>query len=168
MELFLTSLRNEVDELHRNSVRLKFIGNREGFPDKLGDMIRTTEDKTVSNTGLNLIIAANYGGRWDITNACRKIAFLVSRNELKSEDVNEELITGYLSLAGLPEPDLFIRTGGEQRISNYLLWQCAYSELYFSDVLWPDFSEADFDASIMWFEGRQRRFGRTTEQIREK
>ena len=168
MELFLTSLRNEVDELHKNNVLLTFIGNRDGFPEKLTELISTTESRTASNSGLKLVIAANYGGRWDIANACREIANDVSAGKYSLNEINEKKISGYLSLSGFPEPDLFIRTGGEQRISNYLLWQCAYSELYFSDVLWPDFSEDHFDEAIEWYRGRQRRFGRTDGQVKER
>jgi len=167
MELFVTSLRNEVAELHKNNVALTFIGERTGFSKKLSNMINSTEQDTALNSGLQLVIAANYGGRWDITNACKKIVSKACEGELTSSDVDESMITSHLSLYGLPEPDLFIRTGGEQRISNFLLWQCAYSELYFCDVLWPDFNESHFDESLQWYEGRQRRFGRTDEQIKD-
>ncbi|MGK0296906.1 MAG: undecaprenyl diphosphate synthase [Gammaproteobacteria bacterium] len=167
MKLFLTSLRNEVDELHKNNVALTFIGERTGFSKKLVDMINSTEEDTALNSGLQLVIAANYGGRWDITDACKKIVSKACQGELTSSDVDESMITSHLSLYGLPEPDLFIRTGGEQRISNFLLWQCAYSELYFCDVLWPDFNENHFDESMQWYEGRQRRFGRTDEQVKD-
>lgn len=160
MELFLNSLKNEVSELHKNGIRLRFIGDRQAFPAKLQELITATESKTRDNQGLTLVIAANYGGRWDITEACRRISAKVQANLLAPADIDETLVHDNLSLADLPDPDLFIRTGGERRISNYLLWQCAYSELYFCEVLWPDFSPADFDDAVTWYEGRQRRFGR--------
>jgi undecaprenyl diphosphate synthase len=160
MELFLSSLRSEVDDLHKNNVRLKFIGDREVFPGKLKQLISATEVMTAGNAGLQLVIAANYGGRWDITRACKQIASDAVSRGLNPEDIDEPLVQKYLSLGDLPEPDLFIRTGGEQRISNYLLWHSAYSELYFSEALWPDFNSEELDTALQWFEGRQRRFGR--------
>ena len=168
IELLLTSLRNEVEELQRNKVLLKFIGDRNGFPEKLSKLISMTEHKTAKNRGLKLVIAANYGGRWDITNACQEIITKVMREELTPDEIDESIIQEHLELSEFSEPDLFIRTGGEQRISNYLLWQCAYSELYFCDVLWPDFSEVHFDDALSWYKGRQRRFGRTDEQLVEE
>lgn len=164
MELFLTSLRSEVEDLHKNNIRLTFIGDREGFPARLQQMIAASEEKTASNAGLQLVIAANYGGKWDITRACRQIAEAVRNGRVQGTAVDENLVRSYLSLADVPDPDLFIRTGGEQRISNYLLWHCAYTELYFTDLLWPDFDAAAFDEALAWFEGRQRRFGRVAEQ----
>ena len=163
MELFLTSLRNEVDELHANGVRLEFIGDREGFPVKLQQLISASESKTAGNDRLRLIVAANYGGKWDITRACRQIAEAACEGRLNIAAIDENLVRRYLSLTQIPDPDLFIRTGGEQRISNYLLWHCAYTELYFTDLLWPDFNPAAFDEALAWFEGRQRRFGRVAE-----
>lgn len=160
MDLFLNSLRGEVDDLHANNVRLEFIGDRGNFSDKLQQMIATSEARTAANTGLRLVIAANYGGKWDITRACRRIAEEVRAGHIQIDTINEEMVRTYLSLADAGDPDLFIRTGGEQRISNYLLWQCAYTELYFTDLLWPDFDAAAFDAALAWYEGRQRRFGR--------
>ena len=160
MELFLNSLKNEVAELHKNGIRLRFIGDRQAFPPKLQELISATESKTLENSGMILVIAANYGGRWDLTDACRRISTKVQAGLLAPADIDENLVHDHLSLADLPDPDLFIRTGGERRISNYLLWQCAYSELYFCEVLWPDFSPADFDDAVTWYEGRQRRFGR--------
>lgn len=165
MDLFMTSLRSEVDDLHKNNVSLSFIGDRDGFSDKLQKLISLSESKTQKNRGLKLVIAANYGGRWDITRACRQIAEAVHQGQLQTSAIDENLVQSWLSLANLPEPDLFIRTGGEQRISNYLLWHCAYTELYFTDLLWPDFTTAAFDKALEWFEGRQRRFGRIDEQI---
>lgn len=164
MDLFITSLRDEVEDLHRNNIRLSFIGGRDAFTEKLRASIETSETLTRNNTGLHLVVAADYGGRWDITRACTEIAEEVSRGRIKPSDIDESLVSGHLCLAGMPEPDLFIRTGGEQRISNYLLWQCAYSELYFTDVLWPDFTAAELDRALDWYSGRQRRFGRVDEQ----
>jgi len=165
MELFLTALRSEVDDLHRNNIRLTFIGNREKFPDKLIKLISSSESKTENNTGLKLVIAANYGGRWEITRACQQIAESVRQGQLQPAEIDENMMSQYLAFPGIPEPDLLIRTGGEQRISNYLLWHCAYSELYFTDLLWPDFDDTAMDTALSWFESRQRRFGRTSEQI---
>ena len=167
LDLFMTALNEEVDALHENDVRLKFIGERSAFPDKLQETIATAEKLTESNKGLNLNIAANYGGRWDIVEVARKLALQVTNQDLKVDDINENLFSQQLSLASLPEPDLFIRTGGEQRVSNYLLWQLAYTELYFTDLLWPEFSQKALDDAINWFEGRQRRFGKTSEQIQK-
>lgn len=164
MELFLASLRSEVDDLHKNNISLSFIGNRDVFPDKLQKLIALSETRTQMNTGMKLIVAANYGGRWDITRACQQIAQAVCDGRLMPAEIDESLVQSHLSLANLPDPDLFIRTGGEQRISNYLLWQSAYTELYFTDLLWPDFSAAEFDNALEWYDGRQRRFGRLDQQ----
>lgn len=163
MELFLGSLRNEVDDLHRNNVRLEFIGDRTAFPAGLRDLIAASEARTAANNGLRLVIAANYGGKWDITQACRAIAIKVRDRLLQPDQIDEAQVRRHLSLPDIPEPDLFIRTGGEQRISNYLLWHCAYTELYFTDLLWPDFDAAALDAALEWYKGRQRRFGRINE-----
>jgi len=168
MDLFISALKNEVEELNKNNVVLKFIGDRHQFPIKLVNMVESSEKQTESNTGLNLFVAANYGGRWDIINACQKIADDVKQGKLESGNISDSEMSSYLSLSGYPEPDLFIRTGGEQRISNFLLWQCAYSELYFCDELWPDFNEEQLLKAIDWFEGRQRRFGLTMEQLEDK
>ncbi len=165
MDLFLSALKSEVDELHVNNVTLKFIGDRNGFPSKLTDMIRNTELQTENNSGLKLFVAANYGGRWDIVQACRHLADDVLNGKLSVSEIDESRISDQLSLSECSEPDLFIRTGGEQRISNFLLWQCAYSELYFCEDLWPDFSPAHLQKALQWYAGRQRRFGLTTQQI---
>ncbi|MEX2524809.1 MAG: isoprenyl transferase [Gammaproteobacteria bacterium] len=164
MDLFITSLRDEVDELHKNNIRLSFIGGRDTFTTKLRASIEDSEARTRNNTGLHLVVAADYGGRWDITRACTGIAEEIMQGRLKPMDINESMFAAHLCTAGMPEPDLFIRTGGEQRISNYLLWQCAYSELYFTDVLWPDFSDTELERALSWYGGRQRRFGRIDEQ----
>jgi undecaprenyl diphosphate synthase len=165
LDLFISSLEEQVDDLHEHGVRLCFIGARASFPEKLKNSITTAERKTAGNSGLQLNVAADYGGRWDIIRACRQIADEVLAGKLKPEAIDEAIFAKHLCLAGLPDPDLFIRTGGEQRISNYLLWQCAYSELYFTEVLWPDFTPQVLDEALDWYTGRQRRFGRTGEQI---
>jgi undecaprenyl diphosphate synthase len=165
LDLFISSLEEQVDDLHEHGVRLCFIGARASFPEKLKSSITTAERKTAGNSGLQLNVAADYGGRWDIIRACRQIADEVLAGKLKPEAIDEAIFAKHLCLAGLPDPDLFIRTGGEQRISNYLLWQCAYSELYFTEVLWPDFTPQVLDEALDWYTGRQRRFGRTGEQI---
>lgn len=167
LDLFLKSLQQEVERLHENRVRLLFIGDRSAFGDELRQAIEAAEARTAENTGLRLAIAANYGGRWDILNAARRLARAVAEGQIAPDAVDESDLQAGLSLANLPEPDLFIRTGGEQRISNFLLWQLAYTELYFTDSLWPDFDEAALDEAIDWFANRQRRFGRTGEQLSE-
>jgi undecaprenyl diphosphate synthase len=165
MELFSGAREQEVEKLNTNGVRLRVIGDRGQFPQKLRDRIVDVEHVTSNNQGLNLVIAANYGGRWDVTQATRQIAEDVAAGRLQPESVTEELISSRLSLPDLPEPDLFIRSGGERRISNYLLWQLAYTELYFTDCLWPDFDEIEFDKALESFATRQRRFGMTGDQV---
>jgi undecaprenyl diphosphate synthase len=167
MNLFMSALDSEVKKLHKNGVRLRIIGDISAFSPELQQRIHAAEALTADNTTLQLNIAANYGGRWDITQACRKLAERVKAGELQAEAITPELIQQQLSLAELPEPDLFIRTGGEQRISNFLLWQLAYTELYFTDLLWPEFNEKAFDEALASFAGRQRRFGRTGEQVEQ-
>ncbi len=165
MELFVSALDEQISDLHRNEVNVRFIGDMSRFPDKLQASINSAHEMTGNNTGLQLRVAANYGGRWDITHAFHLIIERVHSGEIKISDIDEELIGSALELADLPEPDLFIRTGGERRISNYLLWQLAYTEMYFSDIYWPDFSIEKFQEACEWFENRQRRFGRTSEQV---
>jgi undecaprenyl diphosphate synthase len=165
MDLFIRSLRKEVKRLNRNQVKLKVIGDRTAFSQKLQNQIDEAEQQTASNQGLLLQVAANYGGRWDIAQAARCVAESVAAGVLSPDQVDEQTLARHLSFADLPEPDLFIRTGGEKRISNFLLWQCAYTELYFTDLLWPDFDDQALDAAIQDYSGRQRRFGRTGEQI---
>lgn len=164
MELFLRTLEREVDRLARHNVRLRLIGDREQFSPRLQEQIQRGEERTASNTGLQLVIAASYGGRWDIAQAAARIAAEAAAGNLEPADVTPERLDGFISTAGLPEPDLFIRTGGERRISNFLLWQFAYTELYFTDVLWPDFREPELAAAFADFARRQRRFGLTSEQ----
>ncbi len=165
MELFIRALQQEVKSLNKNNVRLRMIGDLSALPEKLQKLILKAQELTRNNTGLTLVIAANYGGRWDITQAARQIAQQVAAGELQPETIREETVQQFISISDLPEPDLFIRTGGEQRISNYLLWQLAYTELYFTETLWPDFDDTDFEVALASFAGRQRRFGRTGEQV---
>ena len=165
MELFFTALNREIKRMHKRNVRLRIIGDISPFSDKLQQLIRESENITAANDGLLLQVAANYGGRWDITQAARKLAVRVENNELSPEQITESELARSLSCADVPDPDLFIRTGGEKRISNFLLWQCAYTELYFCETLWPDFSKDDLLAAFQDYAGRQRRFGRITEQM---
>jgi len=166
MELFMVALKQEVKRLHKNNVRLRVIGDKTGFAEKLQNRIREAEQYTAGNTGLILQIAANYGGRWDITEAVRKIAVDVKSGRLQPAEITEAIVSAELSYSDLPDPDLFIRTGGEQRLSNFLLWQSAYAELYFTDTLWPDFGAEAFSAALDSFGKRQRRFGLTGEQVK--
>ena len=165
MKLFFDALQREVEELHRNKVRLTFVGDRTGLQPALVEKIEQAEDQTAENDGLTLIIAIAYGGRWDIVNSAQRLAMRVKNNELRPEDIDESSISSELQLAEFPDPDLLIRTGGEQRISNFLLWNLAYAELWFTDRLWPDFGPQDFDDAIEHFAQRQRRFGHTGEQV---
>lgn len=159
MGLFLAALQKKVAKMHKNGLRLKVIGDRSRFPAEIQAGIRDAEALTAANTGLTLTIAADYGGRWDILQAANRLMA-----EGKSE-ITEDDLSRCLSLAEAPEPDLFIRTGGETRISNFMLWQMAYAEFYFTDALWPDFDAAEFDRAISSFRVRERRFGRTSEQL---
>ena len=165
MGLFMTALEQEARKLHEYNVCLEVVGERRALNDMLRKRITQAEELTRANTGLRLIIAANYGGRWDVTRACRKIATLVRDAKLDPESITPELVEGYLSLPELPAPDLFIRTGGEMRISNFLIWHLAYTELYFTDTLWPDFDRRSFDTALSAYARRQRRFGLTSEQV---
>jgi len=167
MDLFVNTLKKEVGALDRNGVRLRFIGDRSAFSDKLRGLIEDSEQQTRDNTQLELVIAANYGGQWDITQALRSIAGRVAAGELLPAAITQDVIAAEISLADLPAPDLFVRTGGERRISNFLLWQLAYTELYFTDVLWPVFDERELDAALLWYANRQRRFGRTGDQVEQ-
>jgi len=165
MGLFLMALQREVKKLHKNGVRLKIVGDVSAFDEKIQKNIIKAEELTKDNKSLVLNIAANYGGQWDITQAVKSLALKVEAGELKADDITSDLISQNLSMSDLPEPDLFIRTGGEQRISNFLIWQLAYSELYFTDTLWPDFDRPAFEIALKSFAGRQRRFGHTGEQV---
>jgi undecaprenyl diphosphate synthase len=164
MRLFVTALDKEVSKMHANDVRLKVVGDLSRFDAQLQKMIQTAETKTANNKGLTVTICANYGGRWDIVQAFNRLQL-----ELKAGDeITEDQLAPYLSMAYAPEPDLFIRTGGETRISNFLLWQLAYSELYFSDTFWPDFDANSLDEAIKSYNSRERRFGRTSSQVMDQ
>jgi len=167
MDLFMVALQREVKRLKRNNVRLRIIGERSAFSEKLQQRIAQAEADTEGCDGMLLQIAANYGGRWDITRATRRLAQRVAAGQLLPDQIDESAIAAELSFAGLPDPDLFIRTGGEQRISNFMLWQCAYTELYFTDTFWPDFDADAYSAALDFYAGRQRRFGLTGEQVEE-
>ncbi len=168
MNLFSLVLKRETAKLLKKGVCLKFIGNRNALTPRLQSKISESEEVTKNGARLTLIIAANYGGRWDIAQAFRKLAELVERGELKASEISEEDFQSHLSFSDLPEPDLFIRTGGEKRISNFMLWQLAYTELYFTPALWPDFDENAFQQAIDDYAGRERRFGYTGDQIEAK
>lgn len=165
MELFVKAIRSELNKLHESNIRIQFIGELSRFSDGLLKEIKTATDKTAGNTGMFLNIAVNYGGRAELVNAVAAIAEKVKNGELDSAGITEETIAQHTWLADCPEPDLFVRTGGEQRLSNYLLWHLAYTELAFTDTLWPDFSGEELDAIIENFSSRQRRFGQTGEQV---
>ncbi|MCK5480498.1 MAG: di-trans,poly-cis-decaprenylcistransferase [Gammaproteobacteria bacterium] len=167
MGLFVHTLKKEVGALDRNGVKLRFIGDRAAFPANLQTLINESEAQTRANTRLDLVIAANYGGQWDITRAFKSLAGRIQSGELHSEDITTDIIADEMSISDLPLPDLFIRTGGEQRISNFLLWQLAYTELYFTEVLWPAFDERQLDEALLWYANRQRRFGRTGDQVEQ-
>ena len=163
MELFVMALEREVDKMHKNGVRLKVVGDLTRFDARLQELIAQGEALTAGNERLTLTVCANYGGRWDVLNAVN--AWL--KEHPGGKDVSEAELAGYLSMAYAPEPDMFIRTGGEKRISNFLLWQLAYTELYFTDTLWPDFDAKALDTAIASYQKRERRFGRTSEQLLE-
>jgi undecaprenyl diphosphate synthase len=164
MQLFQMALSNEVDKLHRNGVRLRVVGDTQRFDPTICRLIEQGERLTADNRRLTLTVAANYGGRWDIMQALSR---LLQENHLAAGEIREEMLAPYLAMSYAPEPDLFIRTGGEQRISNFLLWQLAYSELYFTERLWPDFDAAALDEAIASYRARERRFGRTSEQLEQ-
>ncbi|KPH60988.1 UDP pyrophosphate synthase [Pseudoalteromonas porphyrae] len=167
MELFLFVLSKEVKKLHKNNVKLTIIGDLSRFSDTLRKKVDAAHQLTVDNTGLQLNIAANYGGRWDIANAAKQLGKQVAAGELDPNDITEEHLASQMSMQDQVEPDLLIRTGGDLRISNFLLWQVAYAELYFTDTLWPDFNEAAFADAIACYVARERRFGCTGEQIKQ-
>ncbi|GMQ83825.1 MAG: polyprenyl diphosphate synthase [Gammaproteobacteria bacterium] len=167
MDLFVRTLKKEVNRLDRNNVRIQFIGDRSAFDPKLHRMMDAAERQTAENDGLTLVIAANYGGRWDLVEAAKRMAARAVAGELSIDEIDSETLGRELCNANLPEPDLFIRTGGEQRISNYLLWQLAYTELYFTDLLWPEFDTEAFDEALRSFACRQRRFGKTGDQVEQ-
>jgi undecaprenyl diphosphate synthase len=166
MALFVSLLEREIRNLHLNRVRLRVIGDLTAFEPKLQQLIKDSESLTASNEGLNLTIAANYGGRWDMLQAMRTMLMSKPQLAVQPDLIGEADLSSFLAMADAPEPDLFIRTGGEQRISNFLLWHLAYTELYFTDTLWPDFDEHSFDQALASYRARERRFGRTSEQLK--
>ncbi|HHX8655777.1 TPA: isoprenyl transferase [Vibrio diabolicus] len=166
MELFITVLSSEVKKLHKNNLRLRVIGDTSRFSERLQKKIVEAENLTAGNTGMVINIAANYGGKWDITEAAKMLALKARNGEIRVEDINEQLITEHLTMADLPEVDLLIRTSGECRISNFMLWQMAYAEMYFTPEYWPEFDEDSLVEAVTWFINRERRFGCTGEQIK--
>lgn len=166
MDLFMFVLTREVKKLHKNNIRFQVIGDVSRFSDKLIKKITEAEKLTENNNDMVLSIAANYGGRWDIAHAAKKVAEKVAEGNLSIDDINEQVLDEETSLYGLPELDLLIRTGGDFRISNFLLWQAAYAEFYFSDILWPDFKEEAFLTALNSFHQRERRFGQTGDQVK--
>jgi undecaprenyl diphosphate synthase len=165
MLLFVEVLQREIDELHQQGIQFRFIGEREQLPELLRRRVADAEARTAGNQRMTLVLAVAYGGRWDIVEATRRIAMKVRAGEIDPTDIDEAMLGRHMALAGLPSPDLLIRTGGEQRVSNFLLWDLAYTELFFTDALWPDFGAAQFGEALAFFSGRQRRFGRTGEQV---
>lgn len=165
MDLFLTALGNEMRDLDKNGVKIRFIGDRTNIPANVQRAMEDAETQTADNQKLTLVIAVSYGGHWDIAQAAQQIVHQVLAGELKVEDISETHLNEYISTVGLEPPDLFIRTGGEQRISNFLLWQMAYTELYFTETLWPEFDEGALDKALEDYANRQRRYGMTSEQI---
>ncbi len=168
MSLFMLVLERETAALIRHNVSMRFIGDRSAFSGSLQEKIAAVEQQTSHCTGMVLLIAANYGGRWDILQATQKLAVKLVSGELSTQELTEQVLNQEISTFGLPEPDLFIRTGGEQRISNFLLWQLAYTELYFTDKLWPEFDEQALQEAFKAYASRQRRFGMTSEQIQSQ
>lgn len=165
LELFDISLKDYREEAHNANIKLRFIGDMSPFPQTLYRSIEIAQNHTINNTGLELVVAVNYSGRWDITNACIKLNQKIQDSSIAIEDINESLFSQFLCLSDLPYPELLIRTGSEQRLSNYLLWHLAYTELYFEDCLWPDFTTEHLQKAIKWYSKRQRRFGCTSDQI---
>ncbi len=165
MSLFVEVLKREIRTLDKNSIRVRFIGARDQLSGRLQKMLADAERRTVNNARMNLVLAVAYGGRWDILNAVRDLAAEVERGVKKADEITEADLASRLSLAGLSSPDLLIRTGGEHRISNFLLWDMAYSELYFTDTLWPEFTADDLERALAFYANRERRFGKTGEQV---
>ena len=165
MKLFLFALQREVKKLHRNNIRLQIIGDRSKFSPVLQEHMERAEALTVDNTRMTLVIAANYGGHWDITRAARRLAERVEQGELRADAISESLLQSQLEIGDLPPPDLLIRTAGEQRISNFLLWHLAYTEFYFADVFWPEFKHGEMLKALRAYANRKRRFGQTDDQV---
>ena len=168
MELLGNALETQTKKLNENGVRLKLLGDMSRFSDKIQKLAASAQEATAANNTLFFNVAINYGGRWDIVQACQKLAVKVAAGEIQPSDITEEAINMQLSTTGMPDPDLFIRTSGEYRISNFLLWQAAYSEFYFTDVLWPDFNEDEFTEALIKYTNRDRRFGNATDAITTK
>lgn len=167
MTLFLNTLKGEIEKLNQNNVQLRMVGSLTRFKEPLRQWIEKSQQLTAKNTGLKLIIAVDYSGQWDIIQAAQALARQVKAGTLQSEDITQDLFANYLSLSDLPPPDLLIRTSGEYRISNFLLWQLAYTELYFTETLWPDFNEEELHKAFLFYSQRERRFGYTSEQLSE-
>jgi len=167
MQLFIVALQREVKKLHKNKIRLRVMGDLSAFSEKIQGLVAESEALTANNDAMTLVIAANYGGQWDIAQAARRMAEDVAAGRLQPSDINEQSFHQYTWLHDLPAPDLMIRTGGEERISNFMLWQTAYAEFYFADVLWPDFKEDEYQKALAAFAARTRRFGRTDDQLKE-
>lgn len=165
MELFMTALQREVKHMRKNNIQLRVIGDISAFPERLQKRIHAAEQETANNTALVLQIAANYGGRWDIAQAARQLASKVANGEMRPDDIDEQAMAAHVCGGDLPDPDLFIRTGGDVRVSNFLLWQSAYAEMLFTPTLWPDFDAEAFESALAVFAKRQRRFGQTGEQV---
>ena len=165
MTLLVNTINDELPTLQKNNIKLRSIGEQGQLPTKVGSKLQNAIAETSGNTGLQLILALDYSGRWDISNAIAEIAKRIESKELTSYDIRDSLIEEYLSTSGIPDPELLIRTSGEQRISNFYLWQAAYSEIYFTDVLWPDFRKEHLKAAVDDFQKRERRFGKTSEQV---
>ncbi|MFO7940361.1 MAG: isoprenyl transferase [Bacteroidales bacterium] len=165
MHLLIAAIEQEETTLMKNNVQLHAIGDIQGLPTKVQKKLSTLIDKTKSNSGLGLVLALNYSARWEMMNAMRSIAHKIKQGTLEPDEINHETITSHLTTAHIPDPDLMIRTSGEQRISNFLLWQLAYSELYFTEVLWPDFRKDDLYRAIINYQNRERRFGKTSDQL---
>ena len=165
MSLILTSLEEEL--FMNNNVRLRIIGDLNRVPEVVRESILGLQERTSVNTGMTMVIALSYSSRWEITNTVRQLADEVKQGKLQPEDITEQTISSHLTTNFMPDPDLLIRTGGEVRLSNYLLWQCAYTEFYFCDTFWPDFHEADLCKAIEWFQNRERRYGKTSEQVKK-
>ena len=167
MNLFAKTIAAEIDELHENNVRIRFIGNIDLLPEFAKEALFSATEYTRKNTGITLTLALSYSSRWEILRATQRIAEDVKHGKLLETEITEELFSEYLTTAGIPDPELIIRTSGEFRISNFLLWQIAYSEFYFTDTLWPDFKEKDFEMAINSYQNRERRFGKTSKQIKQ-
>jgi undecaprenyl diphosphate synthase len=168
MQLFFDAMEREVDELHKNKVRLRFIGDRHALNVKLQARMAGCEELTAANTGLRLQVAVSYGGRWDIVQAARRLAAAAASGALALDEIDEKRFARELALGDVPDPDLFIRTGGDHRISNFLLWNLAYTEIHVCETLWPDFDVPQFEAALASFASRERRFGLTRQQLKEK